>query len=502
MFALLWGTACDDFGDTNIDPNQPSTAPTSLLLTGAQTQISDVVGATTGVLYTQHTSETQYTSSSRYDVSQFDFNGWYTGPLADLEEIIRQNTDDATKASAAAGGSNANQIAVARILKAYFYHFMTDRWGALPYNEALQGQADFSPAYDDQETIYRALFVELNAAVAQMDGGSGVSGDILFGGDMARWAEFGNTLRMTMAMRISDIDPGTARSEFEDAVADGILTSDIMYFYLAETANQNPWYGRFITRYDYAASNTMVDYLKSVNDPRLAAFSAPAESLSTDPALRDANGDLTFAMFAGMPYGIAAGGDIVTSTVSALTPDHIYTQDTPLAIFTVAQAEFLLAEAAMRGWSVNGSAQSHYEAGIRASMSRWGVDGGSYTYSNGRLLANFIDGNSITLMDVDVYILQPGVAFDGTSMATAMPLIARQKWVALYQQGYEAWAEWRRIDLPVLIPAVDAVNNSGQIPVRHAYPGSESTLNQVNYDAAVAKQGPDITDTKLWWDVN
>ena len=116
----------------------------------------------------------------------------------------------------------------------------------------------------------------------------------------------------------------------------------------------------------------MVDYLKSVNDPRLAAFSAPAESLSTDPALRDANGDLTFAMFEGMPYGIAAGGDIVTSTVSALTPDHIYTQDAPLSLFTVAQTEFLLADVLSTrldclGWSL--PTHSQFRKRIAGSVS-------------------------------------------------------------------------------------------------------------------------------------
>lgn len=467
-------SACDDFGDMNVNPNAPAFVPPSALLTGVFTGadgepgtedndvgITDLIGATTPVLYVQHLSETQYTTSSRYNTIQFDFNGWFSGPLFNLKEIIDRNTNEETREDASAYGSNNNQIAVARILRAYIFQILTDRWGALPYTEALQGELDFSPAYDKQEGIYLDLINELKEAVAQIDGGSGPAGDILFGGNMTRWAEFGNTLRMSLAMRMSGVTTmeEDAQSEFEDAVNGGVITSDVMYEYIGETNNQNPWYGRFITRTDYAISNTLVAFLSLRNDPRLPAFAEPASISGT---------------FVGMPYGIIGAGDIENSDISFITSNIIYTQDAPLPIFTVAQVEFFLAEAALKEWNVSGSAQEHYEAGIQASMEQWGVSSASY-------------------------LSEAGVAWNE---ANGMQLIGEQKWVAMYLQGYEAWSEWRRIGFPVLTPAPDAMNNSGEIPVRQAYPSSEADINEVNYAAAVATQGDDGLDTHLWWDVD
>jgi len=485
-------SSCGEFGDMNVDPNNPSSAPTATLLTSSQASLSGLLGATTPVLYVQHLAETQYTEDSRYDVTQFDFNGWYTGPLINLQEIIRLNTDENTRDGASAYGSNANQIAVARIMKAYYFHTMTDRWGALPYSEALQGADDFAPAYDSQEDIYRSLLTELTEAAAQIDGGAGVAGDIIFGGNMAAWEGFANLLRANIALRMSDVDAATAQSQFEDAVADGILVEDITFNHLAETNYQNPWYGRFITRTDYAVSEAMIDQLIAFNDPRLPAYAAPALGTVVSKTLTTAN-------YNGMPYGIDAAGDIPNQDVSFITPMIIYTQDAPQYIFSEAQIHFMLAEAAQNGWAVGGTAQGHYEMGIQASFEQWGVmDIGTYTYPN---IAAITPANeaSLDVIDYATYIAQPGVAWDA---ANAMDLIATQKWMALFMGGYEAWSEWRRLDAPALTPAVDALNQSGEIPVRHAYPGTESDINADNYAAAVAAQGDDVLDTRLWWDVN
>ena len=108
-----------DFGDMNVDPNNPSEALPDLLLTSALKSVSSVVGAPTGALYVQYLAETQYTEDSRYGTEQFDFTSWYTGPLSDCQAIINSETTD-------------NYKAAARITKAYFMHMMTDRWGMLP----------------------------------------------------------------------------------------------------------------------------------------------------------------------------------------------------------------------------------------------------------------------------------------------------------------------------------------------------------------------------------
>ena len=152
----------------------------------------------------------------------------------------------------------------------------------------------------------------------------------------------------------------------------------------------------------------------------------------------------------------------------------IRSQDSPLPIYTLAQVHLSHAEATLHGWSVPGDPATHYNAGVTASFEQWwGSDGTSAA-------ASYLEQN-------------PYVDLNS---------IAYEKWVAAFPSGYEAWAEWRRLDYPMLTPAVDAQNTSGQIPVRHAYGQTESELNGANYDAAVSAQGADDLDTKLWWDVN
>jgi len=469
LTALLVG--CDDFGNLNVDPNNPSQVRTELLLTNVQRDISAVSGAVIGNLWVQYMAETQYDDDSRYSTTTFNFNGWYTGALMDLQTIIDLNTDEATSGDALSGGSNNNQIAVARILKAYYFNVITDRWGMLPYSEALQGSENFRPTYDSQEVIYVDLLNELKEAVNQMDTGPGVRGDIIFEGNMAKWAEFANSLRARIALRMADTNRSAlAESEFVDAVNSGLISEDVMYPYLGEAANQNPWFARFITRTDYAISDVLANYMKGLEDHRVLRYADPA------PDFHTAGEEVTFNNIVGMPYSVENPGDITNSSIS-FPGAAIREQDSPLPIITVSELHFAMAEAVERGWMA-GSAENHYLAGIEASWNQWDV------YD----AANFTN-----------YVSNAEVVYDS---ANWQEKIGTQKWVALFPNGFEAWAEWRRLGFPELTPHSLPLNASGEIPRRHAYPTSEAQLNKINYDAAVSAQGADTPDTRLWWDVN
>lgn len=461
-------SSCDDFGSINVDQNSPSEVRTDLLMTNAQRSVSSVVGAVTGTLYVQYFAETQYTDDSQYSSTSFDFNGWYTGPLQDLQTIIDLNSDPATAPDVLSGGSNANQIAAARILKAYFYHMMTDRWGAIPYSEALQGRDNFKPSYDLQENIYPQLVTELKEAVDQMDGGAGVNGDFIFNGDMAQWAAFANSLRARIALRMAESNPSLAASEFSDAISDGVITDDVMYPYLGETNNENPWFSRFKTRTDYAISDVMADYMKGLDDMRLTKYADPAPDLSNN------DGVTTLDEINGMDYDAENAGDITNASVS-FPGMAIRSQSSPLPIMTTAELYFARAEAVERGW-IAGSAADFYQSAIEASWQQWGVyDAADY--------ANYMSNTEV------VY-----------NSAEWEEKIGKQKWVALFPYGYEAWGEWRRLAYPELTPHAFALNQSGEIPVRQTYPTSEAQINTEAYEDAVAKQGPDTPDNYLWWD--
>lgn len=472
----LFATSCDDFGSINVDPNKPSQVKTELLLTNAQRSMSDKVGAVMGTIWVQYITETQYTEAQEYREVNANFNGWYTGPLQDLETIIKLNSDAETAPDVLSGGSNANQIAVARIMKAYFYQMITDRWGMVPYSEALKGSENLQPSYDAQEDIYTGIITELKEAAAQINlTAVPVAGDILFEGDMQKWVNFANSLRARAALRLSETTGATlalAQAEFADAINDGVISEDIMYPYLANADNENPWYSRFRTRTDYAISTTIADYMKGISDSRILVFANPA------PDVNNGDSEVTFNEIVGMPFAENAG-DIPNSEISfpgsamGAGGPGVGVQDAPLPIITVAEMELAQAEAVERGW-ITGVAADHYEAGIQASWEQWGV---------------------FDAADFATYMAQAEVAYDP---AVWDEKIGNQKWIAMFPNGYEAWSEWRRTGFPVLTPNPFGVLS--QIPVRFTYPSSEATNNTASYDAAVAAQGADAPTTAVWWD--
>lgn len=475
MTVLL--VSCEDFGAINDDPNNPSEVRTELLLTNAQNSMSDVVGAFMGTLWVQYISETQYTEDQEYQTFNANFNSWYYDPLQDLETIIELNTDEETSEQVAAtGGSNANQIAVARIMKAYFYQMLTDRWGPVPYSEALQGREDFSPAYDSQEEIYEDIINELKEAVDQMDDGAGVSGDILFNGNMALWAEFANSLRARAALRIADTDLSDfAENEFADAVDSGLIIEDVEYPYLADSENENPWYTRFMTRTDYAISEPIAEYMQELEDQRLTVYANPA------PDEDNEDGVVTLDEIVGMPYAEIAG-EIENSEISfpgsaiGAGGPGVGEQDAPLPIITVAELNFAQAEAVERGW-ITGSAEDFYLNGIEASWVQWGVYDAD----------DFAD-----------YVSNAEVAYNSANWRES---IGNQKWLALFPNGYEAWSEWRRLGYPDLEPNPHGLpEEDPAIPVRFTYPTTESEINAENYEAAVEMLGgEDSQYARVWW---
>lgn len=474
---ILGMLACDpgDFDDDiTINPNASTTPITSNLLTNALTNVPAIVNATQGQHYVQYLANSQYTSADNYQTINWDYAGWYSGALEDLQLIIKTNTDDETKVGASVNGSNANQIAVAKILQSLMYFHITDRWGDISYSQALSAPEILTPVFDTQEAIYDGIFTTLSGAVGMMDSGAGPSGDILFGGDMDMWSKLANTIRLVAALRLSEVNPSKGSTEFNAAMAAGIIALDnsenITYVHLADADNENPWYSRFLTRRDYTVANTLVDYMHHITkggmmnvvmDPRLPVYADPTESSG-------------FTEIVGMTYGIseAEAGAISNEDVSFLGAS-LREQSSPTYLFTSAQILFSMAEAAELGW-ISGDTQQLYYDAIQASLDQYGVGA-----------------------DFALFITNSEVAFDPNR---ALEQIGYQKWVALFLNGYEAWAEWRRTGYPALLPGAAALNPSGQIPVRQAYPTWEADLNGDNYAAAVTRQGEDGLDTKVWWD--
>ncbi|MGX5817817.1 SusD/RagB family nutrient-binding outer membrane lipoprotein [Chitinophaga lutea] len=480
--ALLSAPGCKDFGDLNVSPNASTTPVTSALLTSALTYMGsgrsmtqayalDTRFLNEAAMYVQFTSQTQYPDESQYSVTTRGWSQFYGGPLEDLAKIIEYNTDETKKLSSTvtSGGSSNNQLAVARILKAYFFALVTDQWGDVPYSEALGGK-HVTPKYDLQKDIYTDLLKELKEAMAQFDAGGPVVGDILFDGDAAKWKRFANSLRMVLALRLSKRDGeigNLGKTTFAAALADpaGLVdeNSENVNMPWDGASYRNPWYELYNGRTDYAISQTMADTMNKYNDPRVTKFADPVAGIGVKGVPYGLERDLLIQWVAANPKFSIVGAGIRGAT----SPDYV---------ITAAQILLCRAEAAQLGWTAE-NAKIMYEAAIKASWEQWGVyDATAYA----------------------TYIADAKIAW---STGEPMRKIGTQKWFALYPNGWEGWAEWRRIGYPFIKPTPYAVNTSKQIPRRYAYPDNEISLNKANYTAAIANiQGGDTHDGHVWWD--
>ncbi|WP_276496319.1 SusD/RagB family nutrient-binding outer membrane lipoprotein [Pontibacter litorisediminis] len=450
----LW--SCEDFDDLNVNPNLPSEASGTQLIANAALALPDLSSSPTGEFLAQYLAETQYVTSSLYPAGGTSFYWLYEGPLMNLQSVL----DNAEKLSAN-DGPIANQLAVAKILKAYYFWHITDRWGDVPYTEALQGAQNFTPKYDSQESIYNSLFTLLDEAEAQIVAGS-ITNDIVYGGDMAKWKKLANTIRLLMALRLSEVDAAKGSEEFNEALEAGIMASNndnLVFRHLAEANNQSYWYGQWVVqnREWWALTETLVDEMKPVNDPRLEVYGQPARKTKE---------------YVGLTFGETEN---MNTDDYSLLGQAIYAQDAPVYLVTYAQALFAKAEAAKRGWIPGGDAEAEalYNEAIEQSVMQW---------------TGSTEG-------VEELLAQPEVTYDP---ARAIEQIATQRWIHLFMHGYEAWAEYRRTGYPN-----DLVAPGGAaVPNRQMYPALEASNNTANYNEAVQRQfgGNDGLYGQLWWD--
>jgi len=480
MIAVVVFAACDpsDFGDTNLNPAATTRPNTAALLTNTLSGIGGYAAHNGTSLYCQFISETQYPDFSQYAANLASPMGTYSGSLYDLENIIITNSDDATKAEASLNGANENQIAIARILKAYIYWTLTDRWGDIPYTDALKGDPNVS--YDTQETIYKDLIKELTEAVAQFTTGAAIKGDIAYNGDIAKWKKLANSMRMLMSLRLSKQYTGAsdyAATQFKAALADpaGHIQTNADNFKLDYPGGnfRNPYYNMYDGRKDYGLSATMTTLLATLTgDSRGTVFGATSTGAPSN---------------LGVPYGLKR------ETITAWTnqnPNYAYVfnpayreQTDPIFIVKASSVLLARAEAADRGWtSETANTEVLYGAGIIASFTQWGLNAPDAAYlsaANVALTPPFGSGGNIAK-------------------------IGLQQWVAYFPDGIQGWSNWRRINIPALLPAPDATNDPKEIPRRYRYGTTDYSLTKVGVDEAVARILPagvgDQMNGRVWWD--
>ena len=385
--------------------------------------------------------------------------------------------------------------ALAQIWRVFQYHRLTDYWGPIPYSSA--GTDAKSYPYDPQDKIYDDMLKRLAVAVAALKQNPTAKPfsafDAIYKGDVAKWRKFANSLRLRLAMRISDVDPARAKSEAEAAVADGVMTSVSDDALLIRSAVGLDYNGlNNISGYnEFRMSATMESYLKGFNDPRLSQYFRPAVGTGTFEGIR--NGLTTTQM------AIPQNSYNNNSNVS-LKYDPVNRSTNPQDVMHAAESYFNRAEGALKGWNMGGTAQALYEQGITTSLNQWGI-------TNTTIINAYINGITPPAAPGD-YFNSPPVSVVpvkwGLTDDIRKEQINTQLWIAVYPDGHEAWANQRRSDYPKLYPIINSDNPDqplGTFIKRVTFTTAERTANAEAVAAAEALlPGGDKTSTPLWWD--
>lgn len=383
--------------------------------------------------------------------------------------------------------SGRSKLAIAEIYEVYLYQRLTDLFGDIPFSEVTKSNKEINrtPKFDKQEDIYPALIAKLDGALSRLHEGdiSYGNADFFYQGNIKGWQKFGNSLKLRLGMRLRYANPALAEKTVKEAMSSpyGLLASNndnaaIPTYNDAQAENQNPILRQSTTgssdlRY---LANTLINRLKEDNDPRL--------SLLAEPVV--VNGVSTY-----QGIGVALTDDELSQLIRSnySTPNRgtwfgLNTDPIPSYSMTYSDISFYKAEAAMLGWGAEPSqSETYFLQGVEAAFALppYNLNQIPESYKNQVL------------------------SFAGISNEEKMEKIAVQKWIHLFGRNMEAFAEWRRIGYPKLIPGPNAGSTLGKIPRRGIYSSEEAELNNANYKEAVARmEYGDSYLSRVWWDIN
>jgi hypothetical protein len=520
LTTVLVSTSCSEkyLDEVNTNPNAASANnlnPNYLLtdgqLTYANTGYSQLLYQATAIqalasTFNYYGNGDKYVNAGGFTGYQaLIFNNGYTA-LSRLQQAIDvANTQGASR--------YVNVIAISNIMKVMIFQTITDAYGDIPYSQAVMAaQGITTPQYDKQQDIYPALLKQLDAAIADLNtSGAKASGDLFYGGDVAQWKKLGYSLMVRVAMRMTKVNPSLAKTYTEKAAAAGTMTSytdnAIVKTDASNGDTQNASAGALLTTDDFREakwSKTIIDYLRTTKDPRLGAIAEIPQPGATNNANQTLSGNNDPAVQLGLPNGYdltggafdirkSAGYPGPTGTGADIAPLGNYSRprltvyiqrNAPDFVLTYAETEFLLAEAANRGWSVGATAAAHYTNGLRGAL---------------QSMSQFSSTAAISQTTIDTY-----VAANPLGATNQLKQINEQYWLETSStfNFIEGWNNWRRSGYPELTPVNYPGNvTNGTIPRRMIYPSTEISNNPSGYASGVASlNGGDLLTSRVWWD--
>jgi hypothetical protein len=435
------------------------------------------------------------------DAAPFEF--WIPGCGKWCAEVLRQTGPGGNQE-----GKEQNVRNATRIVKALNFGRLTDMYGSVPYTEADHAQEGiFYPVYDKQRAIYTDILKELDEASADLNASLPDEGmaaaDLIYGGDIAKWKRLGHTLMLRFGLRVYDADNALGLQYINKAISGGVFTSTDDDVFIGQADGPALWTNQNgISRAmipgdggqgrSSLMSKTLIDFLMGPNkastaddDPRLMIYTGGiGEWTSAGFALVPGGDDPLNQL--GMPNGsnqsgldAAAGHPVVTTSTYSSMNVKLLNPNDPYRLVTYAESELLQAECLERGIGsgITGTAQSHYEAGVKAAMQTWTPFDPSFVVTDAQVAA---------------YLAAHPYGSEGSGLQ----MIGWQIWANHFMNWFEAWSEWRRTGRPALVPVNYPGNDTnGTIPVRLRYPAHEVS-NNPNYQTGATM--PDKITTKTW----
>lgn len=541
--ALFFASCSDEYMENmNTDPSKAATIDPNAQLTTAQLQTyGDLsmmeIYRNYHYAFTQQLmgcwNTTNYGGRHTLDNNEMSriWTSFYTQSLKNIIDAQYRTAEDAEK---------VNINSVLRIYRVYLMSIITDTYGDAPFSEAGLGflEGKFNPKYDKQEDIYNAFFLELEDAVNKIDPTKyKVTGDLIYAGDVTKWQQLANSLRLRFAMRISNVNPTKAQTEFENALAanGGVITdasSDalIKYMTIAFSFGQEAYsdyrgnslsqllFGNDPANNPSYLCSTFFNQLRQSGDPRTFKISRCYYDGLMSATSPDNRVDITQEMiekgidfsprdpgaYSWEPWPTGYDSDIcaelavnnpsVTATmareVEPKLANNFLKSDNPGVVMTSAEVKFQMAEATVKKWNVGSvSAEDLYKQGVRAAMD---------------FLTDNYGCTATTDAEFDAFIQGRGTF--GHTDNQKLEAINTQAWILHFTNPAECWANVRRSGYPKLKSPAEYgfgqyLTGGTEIPVRLCYPVLESSYNKKSYNEAIERMGgTDNWHSLLWWD--
>ncbi len=496
VLSLLLISSCDEgFDELNTNPSRLTSIEPVFQLNRAITSSAPVYGNLTYETTIVRQMFTPFTGVGTGANLNIDNRSQTQG---NWQRTYRNVIKGLVDGLASADPSKTNLNSILRIWKAWAFLFMTDTYGDVPYFEAGRAFLDdiAFPAYDAQEAVYDDLLNELSTASAALNSNNDAIGqEAMYSGDVDTWKRLGYSLMLRAAMRLVNVNPSKAQAFVSEAIAGGLMTSNADN---AVVRHNNDFQNPVGTNLNggqapfYYLDQEFVNWMKEHNDPRLSRIAVRYIGARSEGEQTEAVADRTFDAQRGIPQGFDVTNINPVAEAEGLASLYDYSQLdrtrlgsslAPSFLVTYSQTLLLHAEAVARGW-VNGDAAALYEAAIRANMEQF---------------ASWPGNTEISQSEIDAY-----VAANPLETGQEIEQINEQYWMSSFLNGPEAWANFRRTGFPAVSPNPWPGGDlkTEDFIRRLTYPDSELTINRDNLQVAISRQGPDLLDTRVWWDVN